>query len=306
MELMQDPVDIRNVHRSYGSTPALAGVTLQIRKNSLTGLIGADGAGKTTLMRMCATLDNDYRGSVTILGISASGDKKSRIRSRIGHMPQRFSLYADLTVKENLSFFADIFTLPPDVREKRIHRLLSFARLERFVNRRAGRLSGGMKQKLALCCALVHEPELLFLDEPTVGVDPLSRQEFWDIIHDLHKSGTTIFVSTPYMDEAELCEELILLHRGTILRSGTPEELIQSYPFSVYRLDSQVRISGKHSYPPGIVHLYTTGGSIRVVARKDLTPQDVRDKMAGIITGSPEIQHIRAGIEDVFINELTS
>lgn len=297
-------VDIHNVSRTFGDTTALSGVCLQIREKSLTGLIGADGAGKTTLMRICTTLDQQYEGAVAVLGLSTSIHKK-QIRNRIGYMPQRFSLYSDLTVQENLSFFADVYTLPADIRRTRIERLLAFSRLEPFVDRKAGNLSGGMKQKLALSCALIHEPEVLLLDEPTVGVDPLSRQEFWSILHDLHKNGTTIILSTPYMDEVEYCEDIVLLHQGTVLQTGTPREMIDDYPYKLYIIYTCARIPDDLTLPQGIVHVYTTGGSVRIVADRQMSLQKVQDKIGEIFPGEKPVQPVRPDFEDVFIHALT-
>ncbi len=299
------PVSVNSVSRRYGDTAALSDISISIKPNMLTGIIGADGAGKTTLMRICATLDNLYSGTVSVLGYSTL-KQRQMIRDRIGYMPQRFSLYPDLSVKENIRFFADIFTIPKDRADARIRRLLSFARLESFVDRKAGNLSGGMKQKLALCCALIHEPKVLLLDEPTVGVDPLSREEFWEILYDLRKAGTTIILTTPYMDEAQLCDDLILLHEGKVISTGTPKEMVDRYPLAIYQLDIADRIPSEKTLPPGIVHIYATGGSLRIVTERQLSREDIQTALEQIIPFAAGLKPAPAGIEDVFIHELTS
>lgn len=217
------------ITKNFAGERALHGATLSIPKGSLFGIIGADGAGKTTFLRILATLLDADGGTARVL----SHDVKTgmaAIRGAIGYMPQRFSLYEDLTVVENMAFFADIFCVPPDERGGRMDRLLRFSRLSPFKTRRAGALSGGMKQKLALSCALIHTPELLVLDEPTTGVDPLSRREFWSILRELKAQGVSILVSTPYLDEAEYCDQAALFHRGRVMVSGALKELMESGP----------------------------------------------------------------------------
>ena len=222
-------IEARGLRKNYSGENALAGADLLVRKGELFGLIGADGAGKTTFLRILATLIDADGGEARVL----SHDVKSgmaAIRGLIGYMPQRFSLYEDLSVQENMLFFADIFCVAPEERLERIERLLKFSRLSLFRDRRAGALSGGMKQKLALSCALIHTPELLILDEPTTGVDPLSRREFWSILKELNQSGVTILTSTPYLDEAAFCDGIALFHRGRVLLSGAPPDLLKSPP----------------------------------------------------------------------------
>jgi ABC-2 type transport system ATP-binding protein len=211
-------------------------VSLEVRQGELFGLIGPDGAGKTTLMRMICTLLEPDAGQVVVLGREA-GQGRAAIRARLGYMPQRFSLYADLSVEQNLRFFADLFQVPAAEQGPRLERLYGFSRLEPFKKRKAGALSGGMKQKLALSCALIHTPELLVLDEPTFGVDPLSRQEFWEILGALHQEGVSILVSTAYMDEADLCQRVALMHQGRIAAMGSPEEVRAAFPYPLYRVN---------------------------------------------------------------------
>lgn len=212
----------------------MKGVSLSVQERELFGIIGPDGAGKTTLMRAICTLITPDSGSIMILGMDARRQMVA-IRSRLGYMPQRFSLYHDLSVDQNLRFFADLFQVPGPEREERVERLYGFSRLAPFKKRKAGALSGGMKQKLALSCALIHTPEVLILDEPTVGVDPLSRQEFWEILHSIQQEGKTILVSTTYMDETDQCDRVALMHQGTIIVSGTPAEVKAGFRYPLYR-----------------------------------------------------------------------
>ncbi|MFZ5564182.1 MAG: ABC transporter ATP-binding protein [Thermodesulfobacteriota bacterium] len=230
-------IRVRGVKKSYGPSTALAAVDLEVAASEMFGLIGPDGAGKTTLMRILASLVDPDGGTCVVNDISVT-DRPGDIRRIIGYMPQRFSLYPDLTVGENLRFFADLFKVPKAERLARTAELLNFSRLAPFVTRRAGQLSGGMKQKLALSCALVHTPRVLVLDEPTTGVDPVSRREFWTILRELKKQNVTILVSTPYMDEAERCDRVALMHKGKVMAVGTAADIARDFPGTVYSVQS--------------------------------------------------------------------
>ncbi len=210
--------------KNFRKVQAVRGLDLDIAPGEIYGLIGPDGAGKTTTIRMLAGVMKPTSGIARVSGIDTSRQAE-RLRHQVGYMAQRFSLYGDLSVRENIEFYADVFGVRGAEREMQIRRLLHFARLEEFQDRDAGVLSGGMKKKLGLACALVHKPQVLFLDEPTNGVDPISRREFWDILSDLHIDGVTIFVSTAYMDEAERCSRVGLMYQGQIVRQGAPAEL---------------------------------------------------------------------------------
>ena len=217
-----EAIKIKDLRKTYGKTVAIDDLNISVSSGQLFGLIGPDGAGKTSLLRiLCGLVDADS-GSCLVGGFDVVR-QTTEVRSIIGYMPQRFSLYPDLTVSENLRFFADLFQVPSQEREKRLQRLLQFSRLERFQKRRAADLSGGMKQKLALSCTLIHTPEILFLDEPTTGVDPVSRREFWDILGELRNEGVTLLVTTPYMDEAAKCDRVAFMHKGKILAKAAPE-----------------------------------------------------------------------------------
>ncbi|MSR82420.1 MAG: ABC transporter ATP-binding protein [Candidatus Latescibacteria bacterium] len=232
---MSEALRLEACAKRYGRVEAVRGVSLTVEKGELFGLIGPDGAGKTTLMRMICTLLEADAGQVVVLGMDVMRER-AVIRARLGYMPQRFSLYADLSVEQNLRFFADLFEVPPGQQEERLARLYAFSRLSPFKKRKAGALSGGMKQKLALSCALIHTPELLVLDEPTFGVDPVSRQEFWEILRALHQDGVNILVSTAYMDEADLCQRVALMHHGQIAALGPPDQVRGAFPYPLYRV----------------------------------------------------------------------
>ncbi len=213
-----------NLTKKFNPITAVDRLNLAIKKGEIFGLVGPDGAGKTTTIRMLAAIMTPTSGRASVVEYDTVKQSEA-IKHHIGYMAQQFNLYSDLSVLENLNFFADIFAVRGKVRQERVEKLLAFARLTEFTRRRAGHLSGGMKKKLALACSLIHEPDILYLDEPTTGVDPVSRREFWDILADLHIQGVTILVSTPYMDEAERCSRVGLMYNGRLIECDTPENL---------------------------------------------------------------------------------
>ncbi len=235
---MNNAIEIIDFRKSYGDVEAVKGVSLSVKEGELFGLIGPDAAGKTTLLRSVCTLLVPDAGRILVQGMDTT-QQVPQIRSILGYMPQRFSLYQDLTVEQNLNFFAHLFQVPQPERKERMQQLYHFSRLEPFKKRLAGALSGGMKQKLALSCALIHTPQVLVLDEPTYGVDPVSRTEFWEILHRIRSEGTTILVSTAYMDEADHCDRVALMHLGKITALDTPENLKKQFPFPLYRLQGK-------------------------------------------------------------------
>lgn len=222
-------VQVNCISANFGPVEAVREVSFEITKGTIFGIVGSDGAGKSTLLRMIATMIRPASGSILIDGLDVVSEK-TRIKHLIGYMPQRFGLYQDLTVDENMDFFMDIFNITGKERKKRREKYLGFSNLLPFTDRQAGNLSGGMKQKLGLACVLVHEPQLLILDEPTNGVDPVSRQEFWHILTRMREDGMTILVSTAYLDEGEKCDSLGLMHRAQMPDRATPAELRASYP----------------------------------------------------------------------------
>lgn len=231
-------VFIKGLRKQYGDTTALAAVGFEVAPGEMFGLIGPDGAGKTTLIRILCSLMDPDAGQCRLFDTEVARHPE-KIRRIIGYMPQRFSLYPDLTIGENLRFFAGLFRVPKNERRQRTAELLEFSRLTPFVKRRAGQLSGGMKQKLALSCALIHTPDILVLDEPTTGVDPVSRREFWEILSRLKSDGVTILVSTPYMDEAEKCDRIALMHKGNVLTTGRAEDIAAGFPGTVFAVSGR-------------------------------------------------------------------
>jgi len=222
-------VSIKNVSKDFGSIEAVRDVSLEIERGTIFGLVGSDGAGKSTLLRMIATMIKPSQGEITIEGFDVV-NQKHEVKPLIGYMPQRFGLYQDLTVEENLDFFMDIFGITGKERVKRRERYLGFSNLLPFIDRPAGALSGGMKQKLGLACVLSHQPKVLILDEPTNGVDPVSRQEFWKILSEMRSQGMTILVSTAYLDEGEKCNQLSLMHKSRILETAPPSAIQADFP----------------------------------------------------------------------------
>ena len=242
-------ISVKNISKSYDKAKALENISFEVKPGELFGLIGPDGAGKTTLFRILTTLLIQDEGQATVAGYDVFKDYKS-IRSHVGYMPGRFSLYQDLTVEENLNFFATIFGTTIEENYDLIKDI--YVQIESFKDRRAGKLSGGMKQKLALCCALIHKPKVLFLDEPTTGVDPVSRKEFWDMLKRLQQKNITILVSTPYMDEAALCDRIALITAGKILQIDTPASIISYFPKKIYQvktMDTYKLIQDLRAFP---------------------------------------------------------
>jgi len=253
--------------RRFGAVTALDGLSFEARRGELMGLVGPDGAGKTTAIRLVAGLMAPHAGLVRVLGEDPLG---GGVRERVGLMPQQYSLYRDLSVGENLRFFSRLFVLPRAVFRARAERLLSLTRLARFVDRRAEALSGGMYKKLALACALLHEPEVLLLDEPTNGVDPVSRRELWELLHEFVHGGMTVIVSTPYMDEAERCSRVALVHHGKVLLEGEPGGLIARFEDEVYEVrggdrDALDELLSRH---PAVRAASPAGARLRVVVAR--------------------------------------
>lgn len=269
-----DPVIVaKNLGRAFGSIVAVTGLDLTIARAAVFGLVGPDGAGKTTTLRMLATILAPTTGWVTVAGFDTMTAAQP-IKERIGYMAQEFRLYGDLSVQENLDFFADICGVRGRVRRERIERLLHFARLTEFTQRRASQLSGGMKKKLALACSLIHQPDILLLDEPTTGVDPLARREFWDILSQLHLQGVTMVISTPYMDEAERCSAIGLMYEGRLVVSGTPAEIKRLVTGEIIEVCPQGDGQGVnlirraealvHSLP-GVIEVQTYGNLLHII-----------------------------------------
>lgn len=296
-------IDIRNLTKSYGSVTALDAVSFGVRRSELFGLIGPDGAGKTTLFRLLATLLVPDSGGATLDGLDIATESR-RIRECVGYMPGRFSLYSDLTVEENLRFFASLFGVRAEEHRELYDPI--YRQLERFRRRRAGRLSGGMKQKLALCCALVHRPSFLFLDEPTTGVDAVSRSEFWEILDSLKRLGITILVSTPYMDEARRCDRIALLDGGLLLAVDTPRHLVSAFGRPLYALSGErmYRLLLEVRRRPDVEACYPFGSVHHLIPGPGFSPDRFLTETARAGFGGVELRPAEPGIEDVFIRSM--
>ncbi len=297
---------LTGVDKQFGKPPrvvqALSGVDIEVRRGRVTGLIGPDGAGKTTLMRIATGLLLPKRGEVEVLGFDAAR-QSLEVQSRVGYMPQRFGLYEDLSVQENLDLYADLQGVAPRARALRYQELMNMTGLAPFTERLAGRLSGGMKQKLGLACTLVHPPELLLLDEPTVGVDPVSRRELWEIVYRLvREQAMSVLLSTAYLDEAERCDEVILLHEGRLLGHGTPDDFsrpLTGRSFAVTAPDIGKRtLQARLAARPGVLDSVIQGEHVRVVLDADAaaTPQRVIAELPGA-----GIEPVPPRFEDAFV-----
>ncbi len=290
-----DTVTLQNVSKSYvkDAPPALQDVSFSVKKGELFGLIGPDGAGKSTIFRILTTLLLSDKGTATVAGYDVVKNYHE-IRSCVGYMPGKFSLYQDLTIEENLHFFATLFGTTVEANYALIKDI--YEQIAPFKKRRAGKLSGGMKQKLALCCALVHRPEVLFLDEPTTGVDAVSRKEFWEMLQRLKEEGITIVVSTPYMDEASLCERIALIQTGQILSIETPANIIKAYPGKLYALKAAkvyLLLKDTRQYE-GIAQCYAAGDALHLSFR-----DDGKDHPASLLSWLESKGHQVVGIKEI-------
>ena len=294
-------VSVQNIKKSYNKIVALNDLSFDVERGELFGIIGPDGAGKTTLFRILTTLLVADSGSAVIDGFDVVCDYK-KIRRRVGYMPGRFSLYQDLTVEENLAFFASVFGTT--IREN--YHLIEdiYKQIEPFRNRRAGNLSGGMKQKLALCCALIHKPSVLFLDEPTTGVDPVSRKEFWQMLRRLLEQGITILVSTPYMDEATLCDRIALMREGRFLTIDTPQGIVDNFKRPLYAVssDNMSALLSALRRIPDVESCYAFGGVHHVVLTHERSVLTLEDALRKNGQTSIDIYPITATVEDCFMD----
>lgn len=296
MEIVVDQIS----KRFKNGVQALRSVNLAVEPAELFGVIGPDGAGKTSLFRILATLLDPDSGSATVCGYDTVR-RYRQIRKLIGYMPGRFSLYQDLSIEENLRFFASVFGA--DIAKNYFLIAPIYRQIEPFKDRRAGALSGGMKQKLALCCALIHKPRLLLLDEPGTGVDPVSRKEFWDMLALLKAQGLTILVSTPNMDEAALCDRVALLQKGRIIAEGKPEMLVAAYPYPLYAVCSEEMhrlVTDFRAWPP-VQGCFAFGQYAHLSLKKPLTEETIARYLCEKGHTGVKVMPIEANIEDCFI-----
>lgn len=296
-------VEVKNIIKTYdkGSVKAVNDVSFEVHDGELFGLIGPDGAGKTSLFRMLTTLLLADSGTATVEGFDVIKDYRE-IRNIVGYMPGKFSLYQDLTVEENLTFFATIFETTIEENYALIKDI--YEQIKPFSNRRAGKLSGGMKQKLALCCALIHKPKILFLDEPTTGVDVVSRKEFWDMLNHLKKQGITIVVSTPYMDEATLCDRIALMQNGSIMSIDTPENIVKSFPKTLFaaKADNIYRLLQDLRTDQEVESCFAFGEYLHFTMKDEaLQVEDLEKRLTEKGHQNLEIKEVKPTIEDCFI-----
>jgi ABC-2 type transport system ATP-binding protein len=295
-------ISITNLTKKFDTLVAVNNISLSVNQGEIFGLIGPDGAGKTTTMRVISTAMVPTSGVVTVGGIDVMRDPEA-VKKMIGYMPQRFALYPDLTVLENLNFFADVFGSPREQRRELIDRLLGFARLTDFKTRLARNLSGGMQKKLALASTLMHRPQILLLDEPTTGVDPVSRREFWDLLTEVHLSGVTIIVCTPYLDEAERCNRVGLMYRGelvacdepTVLRNNIGAIVIQAQSTQALRARTLVEAR------PGVFKVTTHGDSIRLIIDHTERLNELQSIWNTNQLAMQNVHTVKPRLEDVFV-----
>ncbi len=296
---------LSHVTKTFGETFAVNDVSFEVGVGEIFGILGPDGAGKTTTLRVISTAMLPTSGSVTVNGLDVVHDAEA-VKKIIGYMPQRFALYPDLTVSENLNFFADIFGAPQDERAALIDRLLGFARLTSFQTRYARNLSGGMQKKLALAATLMHRPRVLLLDEPTTGVDPVSRREFWDLLTNIHLEGETIVISTPYLDEAERCTRVALMHRGKLIANDSPNRLRAQFGAIVLEGHSAQARAAEHALEalPGVLNLNAYGDALRLIVDNAQRQSSIQNELQtrGIVV--PDLHPVAPRLEDVFVLEL--
>ncbi|MGB7538498.1 MAG: ABC transporter ATP-binding protein [Anaerolineales bacterium] len=307
---MEYAIAAKDVVKTFrgAAAPALRNFNLSVPSGTLCGLVGPDGSGKTTALRILATVTNSFSGSAFVAGYDVRTDPES-VRSRIGYMPQNFSLYPDLSIWENLTFFTELNGVSHERRSERMASMLEFTGLAPFRERRAGDLSGGMKKKLALACALVHDPRILLLDEPSTGVDPVSRRELWRILADVVRRGVTVLISTPYMDEAERCHRIGMLYQGRVLLWGTPEELIGGMPSRFLEVKASPRKAMRQIVmrTPGILSWRPVGDRLRVeTAENHSELERIRESLAEQFRAENMeveiLQEVKPMMEDLFVH----
>ncbi len=298
-------IHFNNVFKNYEQVAAVQGINIKVNSGELFGLIGPDGAGKTTLIRILTTLLLVDKGSVTFAGKDVVEDYLY-VRNNVGYMPGTFSLYQDLTVEENLNFFASSFSTTIKENYHLIEPI--YVQLEPFKNRKAGALSGGMKQKLALCCALIHKPEVLVLDEPTTGVDAVSRKEFWAMLKELKEGGLTIFVSTPYMDEAEMCDRVALIQDGVIMDTDTPAAITAKFGQTLLALGGKYKqeVINLLREMPQVKNAFPFGDSIHITLNKNSSLKEIESILSTKEVSFEYLKEIDPVIEDCFMDLMTN
>ncbi len=295
-------IDVRGLSRSFGGHTAVDALTLAVEEGELFGIVGPDGAGKTTTLRMLAGVLRPTAGTALVAGVDVAADPEG-VKPHIAYMSQRFGLYEDLTVRENLDFYADLYGVPRATRPERLERLYAFSRLGEFTERLAGQLSGGMKQKLSLSCALIHKPDILLLDEPTFGVDPISRRELWLILHEMVAEGITIVVSTSYLDEAERCDRVVLLNEGRRLALDTPTALRRSLPGRMLAIQADRPRPARDVLrdAPFVRSAYLFGDALHVLLDDGTSDDDALEPLRSAGVTVREWETTDPSLEDVFM-----
>lgn len=304
---MEHYIQTFSLVKKFGDITAVDNLNINVRKNTIYGLVGPDGAGKTTTMRMLCSLIKPDSGTGIIGGLDIVKDSEE-IKKHIGYMPQKFSLYGDLTVIENLEFYSEIYQVPKRESKEKIKFLLEFSNLLDHSYKLADQLSGGMKQKLALSCNLIHTPKYLFLDEPTIGVDPVARRELWKILFDLREQGVTIFVSTPYMDEAERCDEIGLMYQGSIIKSDRPDNIINGFDKHILCIVSDDIYSVKEAVQgiESVQDVYLRGEELHVVTENMESTKNIIEESLKKINSDFTMSENIPTLEDVFVNIVKS
>jgi ABC-2 type transport system ATP-binding protein len=293
-------IEVENISKNYGKINAIKNWSFAVKEGEIYGLIGPDGAGKTTMFRILTTMILPTKGIAKINGLDVIKDYR-KIRNIIGYMPGKFSLYQDLTVEENLNFFATIFKTTLEENRNLIESI--YSQIEPFKNRKAGALSGGMKQKLALCCALIHKPTVLFLDEPTTGVDVVSRKEFWSMLQNLKEQGISIMVSTPYMDEAIMCDKIALVANGNFLKVNTPQGILKEYPSKIYSIKSNLmhKLLIDLKQMEEINSSFSFGENFHITIKEGFSILELQEILLNKGYKEIEIKEIEPNIEDCFM-----
>lgn len=302
--MSESALTLTGLTRRFGDNVAVDGLTLEVRPGELFGIVGPDGAGKTTTLRMLAGVLPPSEGQAVIHGVDVAADPEG-VKPFIAYMSQQFGLYTDLTVRENIHFYADLYRVPKAERPPRLERLFAFSNLGPFQDRLAGNLSGGMKQKLSLCCALIHHPKVLLLDEPTFGVDPISRRDLWLILHEMVEEGVTVLVSTSYLDEAERCDRVALLHGGKVLALDTPDELLRLLPGEVVAVEGPDPRKARDLIRgiPGVLSTALFGNTVHAVLADGAAAREsvaVALDDAGVIFQT--LTAVEPSLEDVFLH----
>jgi ABC-2 type transport system ATP-binding protein len=298
-------IEVKGLRKSFDRNQALCGIDFSVDSNIILAVVGPDGAGKSTLMKILTGIMTPDEGEVNMLGHDIVNNPEAA-KKHVGYLSQTFSLNPTLTVAENIDFFGTLYEVPKSEKMDRLKRLLDFSRLDRFKHRQAGMLSGGMKQKLALCCALIHTPRILLLDEPTTGVDPISRRELWEILYDLLAQGVLILVSTPYMDEAERAGQIMMLHKGTILARGGLDELKSKYPHSLFEVvcDDSRRALDILAKRVGSDRVVFFGDKLHLALEGEKEALELKNVLENSGIAVKSFSPISPGLEDLFIREI--